>query len=398
MLLNALILATVVIAAITLTLPRVRGSAAWRATTTPLASIIGSGFLILGPVLQSAYGGYAPLAMAGLCATAYLYGSAIRSNIASLEETGGVRLGLDQGLETAASWALAFAYIISVAYYLNLFGAFGVSLTPFNDRTSARLLTSATFLLVLAIGWTRGFRALERMEQISVGLKLAIIAGLLLGLVVFFLRAAVDHRLAAPPAHEQGWAAAALAFGLLVTVQGFETSRYLGAAYDADTRIRSMRIAQWVSSAIYLVYIALLTYDFASPERLGETAVIDMMAVVAPILPLLLVAAALAAQFSAAVADTAGSGGLFHELSLQKISEAQAYAGLVAVGLIMTWSLSVFETVSYASRAFAVYYGLQALIAARTAWREQMRLRGGLFAALAVLAAVIVLFGKPAEG
>jgi hypothetical protein len=28
-----------------------------------------------------------------------------------------------------------------------------------------------------------------------------------------------------------------LAFGLIVTVQGFETSRYLGSTYDAATRI-----------------------------------------------------------------------------------------------------------------------------------------------------------------
>ena len=36
-------------------------------------------------------------------------------------------------LESAASWALAFAYIISVTYYLNLFGAFAVTMTDKND-------------------------------------------------------------------------------------------------------------------------------------------------------------------------------------------------------------------------------------------------------------------------
>ena len=46
-----------------------------------------------------------------------------------------------------------------------------------------------------------------------------------------------------------------LAFGLIVTVQGFETSRYLGAEYDARPRIASMRLAQWIASAVYLAYI-----------------------------------------------------------------------------------------------------------------------------------------------
>tara|TARA_R110002051_G_scaffold271530_2_gene332023 strand:- start:8466 stop:8675 length:210 start_codon:yes stop_codon:yes gene_type:complete len=42
-----------------------------------------------------------------------------------------------------------------------------------------------------------------------------------------------------------GWQAFALTAGLRVAVQGFETSRYLGAEYDAQIRIRSLRLAQW---------------------------------------------------------------------------------------------------------------------------------------------------------
>jgi hypothetical protein len=38
--------------------PRVANSIVWRATITPLASIIGSGFLVLGPILGVSYGGY----------------------------------------------------------------------------------------------------------------------------------------------------------------------------------------------------------------------------------------------------------------------------------------------------------------------------------------------------
>ena len=67
----SILVATIVVAVILL-LPRIANATLWRATTTPLASIIGSGFLILGPILSEHYGGYAPLVMAALCLCAYL--------------------------------------------------------------------------------------------------------------------------------------------------------------------------------------------------------------------------------------------------------------------------------------------------------------------------------------
>lgn len=183
--LNLLILAVVTVAAATMIWPRVANAHLWRATLTPLASIIGSGFLVLGPILDISYGGYAPLVMVGLCAVAYSFGSAIRFNIADIDAQSPQSRLID-ALETTASIVLAFAFVISVAYYLNLFGAFGVSLTALDDAFHANALTSAVFMLILFTGITRGFSALERMEQVSVGLKLAIIAGLLFGLAVHF--------------------------------------------------------------------------------------------------------------------------------------------------------------------------------------------------------------------
>lgn len=120
-----------------------------------------------------------------------------------------------------------------------------------------------------------------------------------------------------------------------------------------------------------------------------------MMRHVAPILPPMLVAAALSAQFSAAVADTSGAGGLFAELTRSRFAARDGYAFLVAVGLVLTWSADVFQIISYASRAFALYYALQASIASVSAFRQGDRLRGRLFVLLAALGAVIVVFGQP---
>ncbi len=408
MYLNLAILVAVLITAMLLWSPRAHGSIAWRAMTTPLASIIGSGFLVLGPILDASYGKYAPLVMAGLCAGGYLYGSAIRYNIAAIEASGGQRGRLVGTLEVGASWLLGFAYIISVAYYLNLFGAFGVSLTAVADPLHAKLLTSIVFILILFVGWTHGFKMLEHFEYVAVSVKLAIIAGLLVGLAAYFWGKATDGGLIFNPPEQKGWSAFTLAFGLIVTVQGFETSRYLGADYASATRITSMRWAQWTSTLIYMSYILLLAYVFPRGEVvLRETAIVDMMHVVAPVLPAILVAAALAAQFSAAVADTSGSGGLLAELTRQRLQPRHAYALLVAIGLALTWSADIFEIISYASRAFAAYYALQALIAAVTAWRTPVRASGSglerhwrplLFAALAICGVMIVLFGQAVEG
>ena len=394
MILNLAILATIAVALTLLWLPRLRRAEVWRAMVTPLASIIGSGFLVLGPLLNHAYGGWAPVAMGLLCLVAWGFGMAIRDNIRAIETLGAAG---PAWAESTASALLGFAYMISVAYYLNLLGSFAVSLTPFESQLAARAVTTAVYAVILSVGWTRGFAVLERMEYASVALKLAIITGLVLALAVFTGGKAAEGSLIFAQASETGLAALTLGFGMIVTVQGFETSRYLGREYGAEVRIRSMRWAQIASTLIYLIYIALVTYAFdPAGIALSETAIVDMMGVVAPVLPFVLVAAALAAQFSAAVADTGGSGGLIEELSRKRISTRQAYALTVAVGLGLTWAADVFQIIAYASRAFAAFYAAQSAIACVRFWPEN-KAKAGLYGGLALLGAAIALFGQSIE-
>ncbi|NRD89415.1 hypothetical protein C8024_08075 [Sphingopyxis sp. BSNA05] len=397
--LNIFIILSAIATGLLLLSPRLSKSTVWRATVTPLASIIGSGFLVLAPILVSDYGYIAPLVMAGLCLGAFLFGAAIRFNILQRNVDHPLPDPWTDRLELAASWALVFAFTISVGYYLNLFGAFGVSLTPFDNSANAKLLTSAVYILILIVGWTRGFKALEKMEYSAVTLKLAIIVSLLVGLSWYFYQKASAETLFDHPPLLSGWPALTLAFGLIITVQGFETSRYLGRDYDPATRIKSMRLAQIVSTVIYMIYIGLFAYSFEREQfALTETAIIDMMGIITPVLPLLLVAAALAAQFSAAIADTSGSGGLVEELTRGHVKARTGYAILVGMGLLMTWSADVFQIIAYASRAFALYYTLQSVIAARRAFLTGgNRLKGVGFVLLAMLGVLIVLFGNDVE-
>ncbi|MGC9418672.1 MAG: hypothetical protein ACP5EN_06820, partial [Rhodovulum sp.] len=183
--------------------PMLRQSAYWRAMVTPLASIIGSGFLVLGPILNDSLGYLAPAAMVLLALVAYLFGAAIRFNIAhpcDRERGGGA------ALEVAAGWMLAFSYVVSVAYYLNLLGAFAVRLTPFNDPFHARCVTTAVFGVILGVGWTRGFAALEGMEKYTVSLNLSAILGLLVGFALFFGEEAVQTGPVVTPPSAGPWA------------------------------------------------------------------------------------------------------------------------------------------------------------------------------------------------
>ena len=47
--------------------------------------------------------------------------------------------------------------------------------------------------------------------------------------------------------------------GIVITVQGFETVRYLGAEYDAETRVWASRLAQLIAASIYLGFVAVAT-------------------------------------------------------------------------------------------------------------------------------------------
>lgn len=394
---NLVVVVAALVSAVVLFLPRVQRADVWRATVTPLASIIGSGFLVLAPLLLREFGRHAVWAMAALCAAAYAVGGAIRFNIRAMADAGGD--GFDDPvagrLDRLASWMLAVAYVVSVAYYLNLFGGFALELTPWQSPAAARAITSAMLAIVAAIGWWHGLRGMERAEGVTVSFKLAVIVGLLAGLLYFVVRTE-------PPASAAGHPptldALRLLMGLVITVQGFETSRYLGEEHDADTRIRTMRYAQWASTGIYLVYIGLVGWMFdASGVSLRETEVIDMMRPVATVLPALLVAVALAAQFSAAVADTNGAGGLVEEMSRSRLPSRAAYVVLALLALALTWSADIFRIISYASRAFAAYYALQSAIACRMALARRRWWLAGWFGGISVVMLLATVFGIPAE-
>ena len=385
-------------------LSHLRGSDEWHATVTPLASIIGSGFLVVAPLLGSITGAFAVLAMAGIVALAYAVGGAVRYNIAEVEhlvetESGQGRLtGLFVWGARSSKVALAAAYVIAVAFYLELLGAFGLRLFGVEDATAQKIGASVLVVFIGAVGIVRGLGLLERLETHAVDTKLAVIAALLLGLVAYNVSRAWAGEWTLPSVDARwDWSTVRRLLGAFLVVQGFETSRYLGDEYPAETRIRTMRTAQWISGGIYVAFVGLATVLLDRVDTASETAIIELSAAVTFALPYLLLLGAVMSQFSAAVADTIASGGLAEEGSRGVVSTRLAYAAVVVLVLCLLWATDLFSIIAYASRAFAVYYALQASMAAVHAWTEDARSRSAWFGALAMAMLATAIFGIPAE-
>jgi hypothetical protein len=381
-------------------LPRIRENQWWNATVTPLASIIGSGFLVIAPLLAAVAGSYALAAMLLIVALAYGVGHAIRYNIRYAEPLEGSAtapraLSFYTRLSSAS---LSVAYVISVAFYIRLLASFALSLTPINNSFYEDILATIILLTIAAIGYVRGLRGLEVVETISVSIKLSIIIALLAGLFWHNLGTGIWSADLVPDEADTLTRLRMLG-GMLLVVQGFETSRYLGATYPADMRRKTMNYAQISSAFIYICFVALVVpvLTHLPAGKPDETAIINITSYIAPVLPYLLVLAALMSQLSAGIADTVGAGGLVVEESGGRIVERHAYPVLIAFSITLIWAFDIFQVISIASRTFAFYYMMQAVIAAIVARQNRHYGQMGFAAALALLLALIVVFALPAE-
>lgn len=402
---NVLLPAVALAVFVVLFLPAVRNSPLWRATVTPLASIIGSGFLISGPLLTHIVAAWAPVAMFGILLVAFGIGAVIRFNIIRAEPllAGADRSVIVITLQRVSDLALAFAYIASVAFYVHLLASFILRFGGYRDVVTENALTTMVLLFIAIVGWLRGLGGLEKMEETAVAIKLAIIAALLIGLLGFDWHWLTNNESLINPNEDLTMLERArLLAGLLLIVQGFETSRYLGNGYDASMRVRSMRLAQLIAGIIYMLFVILglpLLLEFHG--NADETVIITLVGRVALILPALLVLAAVMSQFSAAVADTVGAGGLFSELTGNRLSPRVGYVGLVLLAILLVWIGNVFEIITLASRVFAGYYLLQCLVAMtvcivdKTESTKRRMMRMILFSLMAMLLALVVIFATP---
>ena len=367
------------------------------ASVTPLASIFGSGFLIIVPVLERSLGALAVFGALAVTAVAWFVGSAIRHNIATVEPAvAGGRLGqTDERLERASDIAIALAYIVSVALYLRIMAEYIVDYAGAGvDGAASSIVASLAVLIIVLVGLVRGFAGLDLMERLALGAVLVLTTALGIAFVIEDAGRLGGGGIELPPIPETGLLEAALMLGgIVITVQGFETVRYLGEEYDAPTRIWASRAAQAIAASIYIAFVSLATPLMGLGTADGvDASLLTIVERVVPFLALPLVLCAVLSQFSAATADTVAAHGNLHKQLPRLFGNGRSYvfSGVAAIAMICT--IPTLTIVAIASRAFAAYYCLQCIVAARTSTAPGKRAGYWL---LAVAMAAVTLLAQP---
>ncbi len=366
------------------------------ATVTPLASIFGSGLLIIVPILERELGAMAAVGMAGVCAVAWMVGSAIRHNVGVVEplSQAGRLDAVTARIERASDLVIVVAYVISVALYVRILAQFVVQYASDGSGQTERIVGVGVIVLISAVGLIRGLSGLELLERFALGAVLVLVVAIGATFAAADISRLAGAGLALPPSPGSSVGSVLLVLGgIVITVQGFETVRYL-QHIDRSTRIAACKLSQVTSSLVYVLLVVLATPLMGLGTSSGaDHQLLELVQRVAPLLALPLVICAVLSQFSAATADTEASVGNLDVIAWQPLRGRRRYmlVGLVAAALAATLATSTIIVV--ASRAFAAYYALQCVVAMRTSGSPWQRIGYG---ALAVVMLAITLLAEPA--
>ena len=377
--------------------PKVQESRIYKATVFPLAEIMDVGFIVFSPIIILLFGFGAPLAMLGLCLLAILTGFAISYNINNYEPLVGKPDPLHRW-NSFALWALVAASIVNVAYYAQLLMT--LVWLPLGDLYSPGVVaaTAAALLAILAIyGFAKGLRALNEMGNKTTAFNLSAIVAVLVAFAAFNVQQLVGGDFNwphfNPPANDEAFRKL---LGLFVLVQGFESSRYIGAYFSADMRTKTMRSAQYISSVVFVLFVAFSLILFETVKvPANVTAIFEVSKQVSVFLPFLIMAAALGSQLSAIVNSTESVTEILARQAGDRLPRQWTFPLFLVPAILVVLLTDVASVVALASRVFAAYYLLQAFIAGRLAWRAQRWAWVALFAAIALAMAVVAVLGIP---
>jgi len=367
------------------------------AISTPLASIFGSGFLVMVPILVGAVGSYAMYAMLLITFVAYNVGNVIRFNIKNLEPilntTASKRTRF---LEKSSDVALLLAYIVSVSLYLHILSSFVLTGLGIDTNLNEDILTTSIIVLITLIGMTKGLEPLEILEKYALLITLGVVLLLIVAFGIFDINIYTSSQAFVMPqaSDHSTWEVVAILAGMLIVVQGFETSRYLGATYSADLRIKTSKYSQIISTVVYIIFIALaIPVTHLLEGVYDDNSLIVLVGFVSAILvtPLIIIAAL--SQFSAAVADTLAATGNIQEVAEKYITLNKSYLLVGTFAIVITWSVHTLEILALASRAFALYYLLQTLVAISISKSKVQKL---WMSVLVLILAFITIFAIPA--
>lgn len=335
----------------------------WKAMSIPLSSIIGSGFIILSPLLWMLVGKWSIFVLIGIIILSYQIGDVLRFNIQHVEPMAAQKDTplFFRGLASVSYFSLGLSYLVSIAFYIHLLSAFSLSLFGVTAEMAKDLLSSGILIMIGLLGYLKGMTHLEFIGRIAVNVKIALILSLCFGVFAYAWFYQGFQYVSEPVCPGLTFASFRKIAGILLLIQGFEISRYLGYQYSGPVRIQSMKYAQIFSSCVYLFFVWCMMFVLGKITTVTETTLMQSLSGLSPLLGLVLLSGGVFSQFSSALADTTGCNGILFESLKNKLSMRHGYIILTCVSLMIIWSTNVLENITLASRLFAFYYFLQTI-------------------------------------
>jgi hypothetical protein len=372
--------------------PKVQQSTRYQSMVVPLANIMDVGFIVLAPAVVLLAGYAAPLVMLGICLLAIAAGFVIAYNIRHYEPIADSDDPATK-IEGAAQWALLAASMVNIAYYTLLLMA--LFLLPFDLFTEGRQgVMGAIYLGVIAvIGFFGGMAWLNRMGNRTTAFNLSAVFAVLVAFVVYNLQEALAGRWEIGESPSIETADLRKLIGLFAMVQGFEAARYIGVRFSADDRISGMRIAQLVSTVVFVMLVLSIMVLFLPPGvPPGGTAIFLVSDEIGEAMPWLLLLAAIGSQSAAIIGATSSRSDL---LVNRKVPRRYTFLIILIPAIVILLVTDINVAVSLASRVFALYFLIQAVLACVLARRAGSWRSFAGFAAVGVAMAIIMIFGLP---
>lgn len=367
-----------------------------KASVTPIASIFGSGFLVIVPILNGTLGYNAWVGMLLICLLAYAVGSTIRSNILIVEPLI-IKKTLSKGLsrvEKSSDLILSLAYCISISLYLHVMVSFILASINVQSLIVEQLIVCLLIIIIGAIGWFHGLSKLSILENISLLVTVLMILLVIISFIAndyqFIYKVNSIHF--SLPNHISSWGILAVLGGSLIVVQGFETTRYLGREYNSQVRIKACKFSQLFTTIIYMVLIFSLTPWLYNLNGIsGANGLFFLIRNTLPFLAIPLVCVAVLSQFSAALADTIAGAEDIIDNSKKKIDRKHAYLRVCVIAILFSFT-KTYTVLVLSSKAFALYYLFQGYLAFRLNRRVFKKV---LYLLIQIILIWIVVFAKP---
>jgi hypothetical protein len=374
--------------------PRVQESKRYQATVVPLANIMDVGFILFAPSIVLLAGFRAPFFMLGICLVAIAAGFAMAYNIRHYEPIADEG-GRPHRIEMTAQWALLGASMVNIAYYTLVLMA--LILLPFDvDNPNVRTVMGVALLgTLIVVGMRGGMDWLNKTGNRTTAFNIAAVLGVVVAFVVANFQEMLGGRWGLGPSPDMGTEEFRQMIGLFAIVQGFEAARYIGVRFGAEQRISSMRVAQGISTVVFVTLVASLLLGFLPrPPGVSDSglAIFELSRVIGDALPWLLLAAALGSQTAAIIGATSSRSDM---LVSNKIPRATSFPIILVPAILLVIFVDVRVAVSLASRVFAAYFFLQAALATLLAARKQNWWAVAGFVGVALLMLTILIFGLP---